>query len=300
MDTDDFRPHLDASHLIVEKGRAAFVDTGTTHSVPNLLAVLAAKGLARGDVDYVFLTHIHLDHAGGAGALAQALPNARVVVHPRGAQHLVEPAKLIAGTKAVYGEEQYAKLYGDLVPIPAERIVATEDGTSLSLAGRRFDFLHTPGHALHHHVIHDHGADAVFTGDTFGLSYRDFDVDGRAWVMPTTTPTHFDPDQLHASIDRILALEPKALFLTHYGRITQVERLGRELHAGVCAFVELARRHAKTPDRDRVLREEMFRWLSVSLDAHGYTGDTAERHRLLDVDVDLNVQGLVHWLDRRA
>ena len=216
------------------------------------------------------------------------------------AQHLVDPAKLIAGTKAVYGEAQYAKLYGELVPIPAGRIVTTEDGTQLALAGRRFDFLHTPGHALHHHVIHDHGANAVFTGDTFGLSYRDFDVGGREWVMPTTTPTHFDPDQLHASIDRILGLAPKALFLTHYGRVTQVERLGRELHAGVRAFVEMARRHANAPERDRVLREEMFRWLSVSLDAHGYTGDIAERHRLLDADVDLNVQGLVHWLDRRA
>lgn len=298
IDTDYFRKQLDASHLIVEKDRAAFVDTGTTHSVPNLLRVLDARGVQRHMVDYIFLTHIHLDHAGGAGALAAALPNARVVVHPRGAAHLADPAKLIAGTRAVYGDERYQQLYGDIVPIAADRLVTTEDGTKLKLGKRIFEFLHTPGHALHHHVIYDHVASGVFTGDTFGLSYREFDVRGREFVMPTTTPTHFDPDQLHHSIDRILALKPKAAFLTHYGRVTDLERLGRDLHAGVCAFVDIARRHAREPDRDVRIRDDMFRWLSVQLDSHGYDGDLATRHALLDVDVELNVQGLVHWLDR--
>lgn len=298
VDTDYLRPYLDASHLIVEKGRAAFVDTGTTHCVPNLLRALEAKGVARDAVDWIFLTHIHLDHAGGAGALAQALPNAKVVVHPRGVQHLAEPAKLIAGTKAVYGEERYTQLYGEILPIPAERIVATDDGAKLTLGKRTFEFLHTPGHALHHHVIHDHGAKAVFTGDTFGLSYRDFDVNGRAFIMPTTTPTHFDPDQLHASIDRIVATKAKAAYLTHYGRVTELERHARELHAGVRAYVEMAQRHQYDPNRDQLIRNDMFRWLSVQLDTHGYDGDLAARHALLDMDVELNVQGLVHWLDR--
>lgn len=298
VDTEYVRPTLDASHLIVEKGRAAFVDTGTTHSVPGLLRALDAKGVARDAVDWIFLTHIHLDHAGGAGALAQALPNAKVVVHPRGVQHLVDPAKLIAGTKAVYGEEAYVKLYGDLVPIPSERIVETKDGTKLTLGKRTFEFLHTPGHALHHHVVHDHGAKAVFTGDTFGLSYRHFDVQGRAFVMPTTTPTHFDPDQLHASIDRIVATKAKAAYLTHYGRITDLEVHARTLHAGVRAYVDMARRHERDPDRFERIRDDMFRWLSVQLDAHGFDGDLATRHELLDMDIELNVQGLVHWLDR--
>lgn len=300
IDTDYFRPRLDASHLIVEGGRAAFVDTGTTHSVPKLLAALELKKVPREHVDWIFLTHIHLDHAGGAGALAAALPNAKVVVHPRGAQHLVDPSKLIAGTKAVYGEERYTQLYGDLVPIPKERVVTTEDGQRLQLGRRIFEFLHTPGHALHHHCIVDFGANGVYTGDTFGLSYRDFDVDGREFVMPTTTPTHFDPDQLHASVDRILARKPRAVYMTHYGEVKDVERLGRELHTGIRAFVDIARRHASTPDREAVMREEMFRWLSVALDSHGYTGDRATRHELLDVDVELNVQGLIYWLDHRA
>ena len=300
IDTRYWRPRLDASHLIVQQGRAAFVDTGTSHSVPLLLAALAAKGLAPEAVDWVFLTHIHLDHAGGAGALMERLPNARAVVHPRGAAHLADPARLIAGTKQVYGEVRYAQLYGEVRPIPAGRIVATEDGTRLALAGRDFEFLHTPGHALHHYVIVDRAAQAVFSGDTFGISYREFDVAGRAFVMPTTTPPHFDPDQLHASIDRILAVRPQQVFVTHYSRVGEVERLGAELHRGVRAFVELTRRHAAAPDRAGAIREALFDWLSVALDDHGYAADLATRHALLDPDVELDVQGLLVWLDRRA
>ncbi|MGI9199709.1 MAG: MBL fold metallo-hydrolase, partial [Woeseiaceae bacterium] len=105
VDTEFARPLQDASHLIVEKGRGAFVDTGVNSSVPILLASLQQQDLDPGDVDYLFLTHIHLDHAGGAGLLMQSLPNARCVVHPRGAPHMIDPAKVMAGTKAVYGDK---------------------------------------------------------------------------------------------------------------------------------------------------------------------------------------------------
>ncbi|HEU5398586.1 MAG TPA: MBL fold metallo-hydrolase, partial [Gammaproteobacteria bacterium] len=123
VDTDYVRPRLDASHLIVRGGRAAFVDTGTTHSVPRLMAALESKEVAPADVDYVFLTHVHLDHAGGAGELMRHLPKAKVLVHPRGAAHVVDPAKLIAGTKAVYGETEFTRLYGEIPPIAQERVI---------------------------------------------------------------------------------------------------------------------------------------------------------------------------------
>jgi glyoxylase-like metal-dependent hydrolase (beta-lactamase superfamily II) len=300
VDTRYVRPSLAASHLIVHQGRAAFVDTGTTHSVPQLLAALAAKGLAPEAVDWVFLTHIHLDHAGGAGALLGHLPNARAVVHPRGAAHLADPTKLIAATRQVYGDALYERLYGEIVPIPVERLVVTEDGTTLELAGRRFRFLHTPGHAMHHQVIHDPAAHAVFTGDAFGFSYREFDVDGRAFILPTTTPTQFDPDQFHGSVDRILALAPAYIFLTHYGRVGDIPRLGAELHAGVRALVAMTREVGSAPERAQRLGEALFEWASVALDGHGYTGDLATRHAILDDDLSLNVQGLLVWLDRRA
>ena len=128
VDTEYARPLQDASHLIIEGGRAAFVDTGVNNSVSMLLDALRKNDLDAGDVDYLFLTHIHLDHAGGAGLLMQKLPNARCVIHPRGAPHMIDPAKLMAGTIAVYGEAETAKLYGEVLPIDAARIDVAEDG----------------------------------------------------------------------------------------------------------------------------------------------------------------------------
>ncbi|HEV2211913.1 MAG TPA: MBL fold metallo-hydrolase, partial [Gammaproteobacteria bacterium] len=204
VDTDYVRPRLDASHIIVRGGRAAFVDTGTTHSVPCLLAALRSKDVAPTDVDYVFLTHVHLDHAGGAGELMRHLPNAKVLVHPRGAAHVVDPAKLIAGTQAVYGEAEFARLYGEIPPIPKERVIEAPDGLLVRLGGSELLLIHTPGHALHHYSIVDPTSDSVFTGDTFGISYRVFDTAKGPFIFPATTPVHFDPEQAHASLHRIM------------------------------------------------------------------------------------------------
>ncbi len=304
VDTAYGRPRFDAAHLIVEQGRAAFVDSGVSPSVPLLLAALEAKGLGRDQVDYLFVTHVHLDHAGGAGALLAQLPNAKVVVHPRGAPHLVDPAKLIAGTRAVYGEERYNALYGEIVPVPRERLLITEDGQRLLLAGRPFEFIFTPGHALHHHCIVDLDHGGVFTGDTFGLSYREFDVDGRAFVLATTTPTQFDPEQMRASLARIVAYAPRALFLTHYGRVTDVARHHAELLIDLDAYVAVARtavaKHGPGQAAVQAITAAIFAHLEARLEAHGDTHSAAERQAILGVDVELNAQGLEFWLGRNA
>ena len=299
IDTDYVRPRLAASHLVVDDGRAAFVDTGTTHSVPNLLAALAHKGIDRAQVDWVLATHVHLDHAGGAGALMRELPNARCAVHPRGARHLVEPSRLIAGSIAVYGEERYRKLYGEIVPIDVSRVFQPEDGATITLGKRSLEFIHTPGHALHHYCIVDREHELVFTGDTFGLSYRDFDVDGREFIIPTTTPVHFDPEALCLSVDRIMSYAPRSVFLTHYGEVRDLARLAREMKERVVAYVDLALRYRDAKDRAAELRHGMSAMIATWLDAHGFPRDDERRQRLLDDDIDLNCQGLEHWLDRK-
>ncbi len=298
IDADYVRPGLAASHLVVDGGRAAFVDTGTSLSVPNLLAALEAKDVDPADVDWVLTTHVHLDHAGGAGALMQALPNARCAVHPRGARHLAEPSKLIAGSIAVYGEARYRELYGEIVPVPEARMLVPEDETRIRLGAREFELIHTPGHALHHYCIIDRAHELIFSGDTFGISYRDFDVDGREFILPTTTPVHFDPGALCQSVDRLMSYRPKAIYLTHYGEVRDLARLAHEMRERVRAFANLGRRHATATDRGARLREGMYGLLSEWLDEHGFPGDDAERHRLLDDDVELNSQGIEVWLDR--
>jgi glyoxylase-like metal-dependent hydrolase (beta-lactamase superfamily II) len=298
IDADYVRPRLAASHLIVDEGRAAFVDTGTTLSVPNLLGALEIKDIDRADVDWVLTTHVHLDHAGGAGALMRALPNARCAVHPRGARHLAEPSKLIAGSIAVYGEERYRALYGEIVPIDESRMLVPEDGERITLGSRTLELIHTPGHALHHYCVVDLDHDRIFSGDTFGLSYRDFDVDGRAFIFPTTTPVHFDPEALCNSVDRLMSYQPEAIYLTHYAEVRELARLAREMKERVRAFADLGRRHAKAPDRSRLLRAEMYTMLSGWADEHGFKADEKKRHWLLDDDVELNCQGIEVWLDR--
>ncbi len=298
VDADYVRPRLAASHLVVHDGRAAFVDTGTTRSVPNLLAALEARGVAAGNVDWVLTTHVHLDHAGGAGELMKHLPNARCVVHPRGARHLVDPAKLVAGSIVVYGEQRYHELYGDIVPVEERRLLVPGDGERIRLGGRTLELIHTPGHALHHYCIVDLDAQRIFPGDNFGISYREFDVEGREFIFPTTTPVHFDPDAMRESIDRLMAYSPIAMYLTHYGEVRDLGRLAAELKHRVAEFVRMTQLLAGAPDRAQAMRTEMFRMMSTWLDGHGYAGGVTERHRLLDDDVELNVQGLEVWLDR--
>lgn len=300
IDTGFFRPRFDASHLIVEDGRAAFVDTGTNYSVPRLLAELGDKRIPVDAVDYVILTHVHLDHAGGAGLLMQQLPNARAVLHPRGVRHMADPSALIAGATAVYGAEDVRRNYGELVPIPAGRIITANDNHRIDLAGRELLCIDTPGHARHHICIWDARSRAFFPGDTFGLSYREFDTDQGAFILPTSTPVQFEPEALHASIDRMLGFGPQQMFLTHYSRVTGVERLARDLHEQIDAMVVIARKHATDADRHARIMEDLAQLYIARVRAHGCTFDDARIREVLVMDIELNAQGLEVWLDRPA
>ena len=297
IDTDYVRPMLDASHLLVDGDRAAFVDTGTNHSVDLLMDALARRELEPAQVQYVFLTHVHLDHAGGAGELMSRLPEARAVLHPRGAPHMIDPAKLIKGSKAVYGEALYAQMYGDLKPIPAERIIVVDDLQRFELSGRELQILFTEGHAKHHYCLWDPASGGVFTGDSFGISYRDFDTAAGEFIFPTTTPVHFDPPEAHKAIDRIMRLEPRRLYLTHYSEVTDLPRLADDMHRRIDAFVAIAKRHEHERERTPAMRSAMFDYLRDELAQHGFRADDERLHTLLDVDVQLNTMGLEHWLD---
>lgn len=296
VDAEYVRPGFASVHLIVRRGRVAVVDTGTNDSVPLVLAALAERGLAAEAVDLVFITHVHLDHAGGAGLLMRALPAARAVAHPRSVPHLRDPSKLIDASRVVYGPERFERLYGTPLPIDDARISETRDGERLTLGGSELEVLHTPGHALHHHVLYDRDARAVFTGDTFGLSYRALDTERGPCVMPTTTPTQFDPEQLVASIRRIVALGPESLYLTHYGRVTGAERLGASLEAQIARFVEIARRRAAEENRYDSIRSDLRDvWIEL-LEEHGAPVSAVDDW--LVGDLELNAQGLVAWLAR--
>jgi hydroxyacylglutathione hydrolase len=301
IDSGFGRPQLAAIHLIAEGDRAALVDTGTNASLPIVLDALRAKGLSPEQIDYVILTHIHLDHAGGAGALMRALPNARLAVHPRGARHMADPARLVAGTVAVYGEAEARRMYGEILPVAAERILETPEGVAIRLGDRELTFLDTPGHARHHVCIRDGRSGHLFAGDMFGLSYRELDRDGRHFVFPTTTPVQFEPAAMHASIDRLLALRPEAIYVTHYGQVRDVPRLGADLHRLIDAHVEAALHHRGAgAERHARIKAAIIEILLGEARRHGWRMAPDALLRLMAIDVELNAQGLGVWLDSGA
>ncbi len=298
IDTDYLRPLFDASHLIMQGDHAAFVDTGVNHSVALLLDALARKDIDAAAVQYVFLTHVHLDHAGGAGALMQHLPNAKAVIHPRGAAHMIDPSKLIQSAKAVFGAEHFDKAYGDPVPIEAKRIIVVDDEQTILLGDRPLQCIFTEGHARHHYCLSDPASKGVFTGDSFGLSYRELDTAAGEFIYPTTTPIHFDPPEAHKAIDRIMGLRPEQLYLTHYSRVTDLARLADDMHRRIDDFVAIAREHASDSNRTEAIQTAMFSYLATCLERHGAELDKDRLHAILDMDIEINTMGIEYWLDR--
>jgi glyoxylase-like metal-dependent hydrolase (beta-lactamase superfamily II) len=302
IDTEQHRPRLAACYLVGGDGHYAFVESGTSLSVPALLQVLDKFGIERGAVDYVMPTHVHLDHAGGAGALLHELPHARLVIHPRGARHMIDPSQLIAGATAVYGEAAMRAIYGEILPVPEARVIVADVAPGrdfeLMLGGRRLRFIDAPGHARHHYAIWDEQSRGWFTGDVFGLSYREFDHAGRNYLLPTTSPVQFDPVAWESSLTRILATHPEHVFLTHYGRVDAVEPLAADLCEGLVAYQQIAHAGAEAADRHTRLYADLMDFHLGQLRARGNPIAEARARELLDLDVEINAQGLDVWLER--
>lgn len=292
---------LVASHLVVDAKEAALVDVGSNFSVPLILRALERKKVARSQVRYVCVTHVHLDHAGGAGELMRQLPEATLVVHPRAARHMIDPSGLYEGTKAIYGERAMTRDYGALVPVAESRIEVVNEGDRLPLGTRELLFLDTPGHANHHYSIVDASANVVFSGDTFGVSYRSLDTANGAFIFPSTSPVHFDPQAAHRSVERLRNLEPDAIYLAHFSQVTEIDRLADDLHRELEAYVDIAHRHRDAGDgQANAIAKDLVTRLIQQLQAHGKEMSEQEVQQTLALDLQMNTQGLQVWLQRQA
>lgn len=299
IDSGYVRPQMAACYLLEAGSEVAFIETGINASTPRLLETLANRGWMPSDVKYVIVTHVHLDHAGGAGSLMESLPEATLLAHPYGARHVIDPAKLEAGSRAVYGDELYEQLYGRLVPVPEGRTCTMADGAEVSLGGRRLRFMDTPGHARHHFCVHDSQTNGWFTGDTFGLSYREFDTDNGVFMIPTTTPVQFDPIALTESIGRLVAVQPDCMYLTHYGRVENVKALAQKMILAVNEMASIGERYEHASGRGAKIEAAVEEWLLAGLREHGVTMPEQVCLQILQDDIRLNASGIECWLDYR-
>jgi len=279
---------------LIRGDRPCLVETGTAPSAPVVRDALAGLGIGPGDLATVVVTHIHLDHAGGAGDIAAMFPAARIVVHQRGARHLADPSKLMAGARMVYGRA-LERLFGVLAPVPADRIVALDDTGTVDLGGgRRLDSHYSPGHAKHHVGLVDSDTGNLYVGDAAGVY-----LPATGDVRPATPPPDFDMETALASVRKFAALRPSRLMFSHYGPVVQVgETLDRSAEE-ITVWVEETRQaraagldldHAVAMVRDRT----RDRYAAASPDADPALADRFERVS----SARGNVEGIMHWLDK--
>ena len=295
IDSEYYSKDFAAIYLLKQKNKVAIIETGTNYSVPLVKGALANIGLSFSDVSYIIPTHVHLDHAGGAGLLMKQCQNATLVVHPRGARHLIDPSKLVAGAKAVYGEEKFKEYYGEIISIDSERVIEADDNFILDFDGRELKFIDTPGHAKHHFCIWDKDTKSMFTGDTFGISYRDLDMDSEVYIFPSTSPVQFDPDALIKSINRIMEFRPERVCLTHFSAIRPTQEIADQLIDGIHFVSNLTEKYISHKDAESIIFNEM---MSYFLNGLGKIGNQDKDYctERIELDVKINTQGLIYWL----
>lgn len=216
IDTHDLnRKERTSAYLLIDE-KIALVETSASPSVPYIIEGLNELQITLEDIDYVIVTHIHLDHAGGAGLFLQSCPNAKLVVHPRGVTHMVDPSRLIASAKAVYGNE-FERLFDPIVPIAPERIIEAGHGDILSLGNHQLTFYHTEGHAKHHVSMHYSATNGLFVGDTTGVRYPEMADEAIDLIIPSTSPNQYDPETMEKSIQLYEELNVQELYFGHYG-----------------------------------------------------------------------------------
>jgi len=296
LDAGYVQPGLACFYLVEQRGEFAVLETGTSHSVAVLQDWLHARGIGPEQVRYVIPTHVHLDHAGGAGAMMALFPRAQLLVHPRGARHMVDPARLVAAARAVYGDSMFDTLYGDVVPVVEARIRQIGDGETVFLADRPLLFRHTRGHAEHHFCVWDEASRGWFSGDMFGLSYPWCRLPAGDFVLPSTTPTQFDPQAFHQSLDLLDAYRPQWMYLTHSGALQYSPAKAQLLKRQIDAYVEFA---ADGTSGLEALQQRLGDHTVALLREFGAGIDERVLRDHLSFDMQLNAQGLQHWRQRK-
>jgi glyoxylase-like metal-dependent hydrolase (beta-lactamase superfamily II) len=248
-----------AAYLISGNDEVALIETGPTSTLPALIAGVNDAGFAVTELTAVLPTHIHLDHAGAAGVLARDNPNLKVYVHPFGAPHMIDPAKLIASATRIYGDKMET-LWGEIAPVPEHQVRALTDGEAIAIAGRTFAALFTPGHANHHVAYWDAASSDLFTGDVGGIR-----MTGTDYVCAPTPPPELDPGAWAESVARLQALNARRLLLTHYGAFDDVDAHLAQIRPNLDEFIAIAERVSSHGGGQDELTHELHNRMAAEL-----------------------------------
>ena len=301
FDANYIRQKFAAIHFINQNNKLLIIDTATNHSAKRFLNALHTMNISPEFVEWIILTHVHLDHAGGAGLLMKMCPNARLAVHSRGARHMINPEKLWASVVSVYGKEEAEKQYGKLIPVDENRVVVVGEGEVISFQNRRLQIFDAPGHANHHIVIFDEESKSFFTGDAFGIAYPELASEDGEFIFISSTPTQFEPVKFDTTIKKIMEQKPKSCFLTHFSKIMNIEKNGYELLKQLDEYVTITQQARNNHEsQQEQIRKELFELLYKKLKKTNLNISKREFGNLLSLDLSLNAQGLEYWNNKTS
>ena len=284
--------HVIASFLLLGDDSAALVETGPTSCLDRLMQGLASHRVSPEDVRQVYLTHIHLDHAGASGHLVELLPNATFYVHEVGHPHMVDPSKLLKSATRIYGERM-EELWGEARPVPEDRLEVLEGGEELETAGGVLTAHYTPGHAYHHLAYLESGSGALFAGDVAGIR-----LPGQSYVRPPTPPPEIDLEAWVGSIELMRRLSPQSLYPTHFGRFDDVERHLAELEQRLQSWILFVEERVESgAERDEIAAELATR-ADAEMLAEGAAPEDSDRYSLAG-DYQTLTEGLMRYVSKR-
>jgi len=282
---------------VIKENELTLIETGPSPSVKYIKAGLTAIGHSLDEVKYIIVTHIHLDHAGGAGLLLKDCPNAKIIVHPRGEKHLIDPKKLAAGARAIYGES-FSELFDPIIPVSKDRLLIKGEGDTLKIGPNCIlEFWDTPGHAKHHISIYDPVSNGMFTGDTAGIRYEQLIKNGIDLFLPSTSPNHFNPNDMEASIKRMKQKGLDRIYYGHFGMTEKVKEALDQVLDWLDIYMEISEQAVLEGRGYDTIAQRLLEKVREHLREQGID-DAHEVYILLNLDMQICALGIIDYFQK--
>ncbi|WP_026583076.1 MBL fold metallo-hydrolase [Bacillus sp. J33] len=302
---DDFdlsKEKRTGTYVLMEE-HLTLVETSASPSIPYILQGIKELNLRPEEVDYIIVTHIHLDHAGGAGLLLTHCPNAKLIVHPKGARHISDPSRLIAGAKAVYGDK-FNELFDPVLPVPQDKIMIKDHEDELAIGPRcTLKFYNSPGHANHHFSIFHPVVNGMFTGDTAGVTYPQLKEEGIELYLPSTSPNQFNPKKMLDSIEMYEKLNLDYIFFGHYGMSSNPKEVYRQIREWLDVFITAGKSGVEEggsfESQTQAAKDKLANQIKTYLTDKGISKDHPV-YEILSVDIEVCAMGLIDYLHKQG